>query len=86
VRVTAVQVVATAPLGALVGWGGLGRYIIDGLAQFDLVRVFSGALLVAVLAVVTELAFGVVERVVLPRGVRRLSRAEAATRVAGATV
>jgi osmoprotectant transport system permease protein len=84
VRVAAVQVVATAPLGALVGWGGLGRFIIDGLAQFDLVQVFAGAALVAVLAVATELAFGVLERVVLPRGVRRLSHADAATVVAKA--
>lgn len=84
VRVAAVQVVATAPLGALVGWGGLGRYIIDGLAQFDLVRVFAGAALVALLAVCTELAFGVLEKIVLPRGVRRLSHADAATVVAKA--
>ena len=84
VRVAAVQVVATAPLGALVGWGGLGRYIIDGLAQFDLVRVFVGALLVAVLAIATEVLLGVLERVLLPRGVRRLTHSEAATVVAKA--
>jgi len=84
VRVAAVQVVATAPLGALVGWGGLGRFIIDGLAQFDIPQVFAGALLVAVLAIATEVAFGTIERVVVPRGVRRLSRAEAAERVARA--
>ena len=84
VRVAAVQVVATAPLGALVGWGGLGRFIIDGLAQFDLVRVFAGAALVALLAVSTELAFSAVERFALPRGVRRVSRADAATVVAKA--
>lgn len=80
-RVAAVQVVATAPLGAVVGWGGLGRFIIDGLAQFDIPQVFAGAVLVALLAIATELAFGTVERVVLPAGVRRLSRAEAAARV-----
>src|SRR5690606_42136842 len=28
-RVSSVQVVATATLGAVVGWGGLGRYVID---------------------------------------------------------
>ena len=84
VRVAAVQVVATAPLGALVGWGGLGRYIIDGLAQFDLVRVFAGALLVALLAVITEVAFSALERVVLPHGIRRLTHSEAATVVAKA--
>jgi len=82
VRVAAVQVVATVPLAALVGWGGLGRFIIDGLAQFDLAQVFAGALLVAVLAVLVETGLGLLERVVLPAGVRRLSRAEAASTVA----
>jgi osmoprotectant transport system permease protein len=81
VRVAAVQVVATVPLAALVGWGGLGRFIIDGLAQFDMAQVFAGALLVAVLAILTEVGFGLLERVVLPAGVRRLSRAEAASTV-----
>jgi osmoprotectant transport system permease protein len=81
VRVAAVQVVATVPLGALVGWGGLGRYIIDGLAQFDIPQVFAGALLVAALAVLTEVGLGLAERLALPSGVRRLSRAEAAATV-----
>jgi osmoprotectant transport system permease protein len=72
-RVAAVQVVATAPLGALVGWGGLGRFIIDGLAVRDFPQVFAGALLVALLAVVTDFAFTLIERFVLPHGVRRLS-------------
>jgi osmoprotectant transport system permease protein len=80
-RVAAVQIVATAPLGALVGWGGLGRFIIDGLAQFDLPQVFAGALLVALLAIATETGLGLLERVVLQAGVRRLTRAEAAARV-----
>jgi osmoprotectant transport system permease protein len=74
-RVAAVQVVATAPLGALVGWGGLGRYIIDGLAVRDFAEVFAGASLVAGLAVLTELAFTAFERVFLPAGVRRLASA-----------
>ena len=81
-RVAAVQVVATAPLGALVGWGGLGRFIIDGLAVRDFAQVFAGALLVAALAVLTELSFALLQRLILPAGVRRLSRAQAATFVA----
>jgi osmoprotectant transport system permease protein len=77
-RVAAVQVVATAPLGAVIGWGGLGRFIIDGLAQFDIPQVIAGASLVALLAIGTDLAFGGAQRVLLPRGVERLTRAEAA--------
>jgi osmoprotectant transport system permease protein len=57
IRTAAVQVVATATLGAVIGTGGLGRYIVDGIAQRRHEEVFAGALLVALLAVATELAF-----------------------------
>ena len=70
VRVAAVQVVATATLGALVGWGGLGRFIVDGFAVRDSVEVFAGALLVAGLAIVTELVLGTVEKQVVPATLR----------------
>lgn len=70
VRVAAVQVVATATLGALVAWGGLGRFIIDGFSQQDNVEVFVGGLLVALLAILTELFFGYVERRAVPAGIR----------------
>ena len=70
VRVASVQVVATATLGAIVAWGGLGRYIIDGFAQQDKVTVFAGALLVAGLALATEAVMSGVERVVVPRGLK----------------
>ncbi|HUG55850.1 MAG TPA: ABC transporter permease [Candidatus Limnocylindrales bacterium] len=61
-RNAAVAVVATATLGAIVAGPGLGRYIVDGLALQEYERLFAGALLVALLAVGTELAFGVFER------------------------
>lgn len=77
-RVAAVQVVATAPLGALVGWGGLGRFIVDGFAQRDFGQVAGGAILVAGLAVLVEVAFALLERIVVPAGIRRLTLAEAA--------
>lgn len=69
-RISSVQVVATATLGALVAWGGLGRFIIDGFAQGDRVMVFAGGLLVALLAVLTELAFSLAERLAIPKGLR----------------
>lgn len=62
-RIAAVQVVATATLGALVAWGGLGRYIIDGFATRDTPEVVAGGILVALLALATELAFTVAERI-----------------------
>ncbi len=66
VRVATVQVVATATLGAIVAWGGLGRYIIDGFAIQDGVLVFAGALLVGGLALVTEVGMNFLERAIVP--------------------
>jgi osmoprotectant transport system permease protein len=66
-RTAAVQVVATATLGALTSWGGLGRYIVDGLATQDRPQILAGAILVALLAIVTEVLFGALERVLAPK-------------------
>lgn len=74
-RTAAVQVVATATLAALIGGGGLGRYIIDGEAQGDQPKLIAGAILVALLAVITEVVFGWVERRVTPRALRGRSSA-----------
>ena len=62
-RTALVQVIATATLAALVAWGGLGRFIIDGFAVRDDARIAAGAILVAALAIAAELSFGLVQRV-----------------------
>jgi osmoprotectant transport system permease protein len=76
IRTSAVQVVATATLGALVAYGGLGRYIIDGFAIQDDVQIVAGALLVALLSVATEVAFGLLERRIVPAPLRRARPAD----------
>jgi osmoprotectant transport system permease protein len=76
VRTSAVNIVATATLAALVAYGGLGRFIVDGLAQRDFVQLFAGALLVAVLSVAVELGMTGLQRIVTPVGLR----SEASTR------
>jgi osmoprotectant transport system permease protein len=70
IRGAAVSIVATVTLGALVASGGLGRYIVDGLARRDNERLVVGALLVALLAIATEAAFGLLQRRAVPAGVR----------------
>jgi osmoprotectant transport system permease protein len=70
IRTSAVAVVATATLAAVVGWGGLGRYIYDGSRVHDYERLFAGALLVALLANAVELLLAVVQHFVVPRGMR----------------
>jgi osmoprotectant transport system permease protein len=70
IRNAALAIIATATLGALVAGGGLGRYIVDGFALQEYPRMYVGALLVALLAVAVEIAFGVVERLIVSKGVR----------------
>lgn len=77
IRVSAVQVVATEPIRAFLGGDGMGRYVRDGLGQNNDTLLIGGAILVATLAAVTGLAFGLLERTVLPEGVRRLKTTRA---------
>ncbi len=67
IRNAAVAVVATATLAALVGWGGLGRFIVDGFATGDKAEILVGAALVALLAIGTELGLAGLERALTPR-------------------
>jgi osmoprotectant transport system permease protein len=62
VRSSAVAIVATAPLMSLVGADTLGNYILAGLSLSDEVQVFAAALLVVVVALLTEAAFAWLER------------------------
>jgi len=68
IRTAAVNVVATATLGALVAGGALGRFIVDGFALREYDQLVGGALLVALLAIVTEITFGALARTSAPRG------------------
>lgn len=74
-RVSAVQIIATATLGALVGFSALGSFITEGIAQFDDGKMLTGGLLVALLAILTEGTFSVLERTLTPwRGPRQRRR------------
>ncbi len=65
-RVAAVQVVATATLGALVGFTGLGSLIVEGFAQQNDGKLLTGAFLVAVLSLLTEALFYGIQRLSTP--------------------
>ncbi len=66
IRTAAVQVVATATLAALLGGGTLGNIIRTGFARQDSGVVVAGALLVAALAVLTEVVLSVTSWLVTP--------------------
>lgn len=69
-RTGAIFVVATATIAAYIGLGGLGRYIIDGLATQNYGEVAGGAALVVILALIVQLVFVGLRRLVVPAGVR----------------
>ncbi|MFL5797841.1 MAG: ABC transporter permease [Actinomycetota bacterium] len=67
-RTSAVTVVATATLAAFVGGGGLGAFLYGGFSQNGQEQqLIGGAMLVAVLAILTEVLFAGLERAVTPR-------------------
>ncbi|MBM9505208.1 ABC transporter permease [Actinacidiphila acididurans] len=68
VRSAAVQVVATATLAAMAGFGGLGRIITAGFSRQVTAEVLAGAVLVAALALLVEGACAGVQRLVDPGG------------------
>jgi osmoprotectant transport system permease protein len=70
-RSASVQIVATATIAAVVSFGGFGRYVIDGLYEYDYAQVAGGALLVALLSVAVLLLFAGLARVLVSPGVRR---------------
>jgi osmoprotectant transport system permease protein len=73
-RTSAVFVVATATIAAYIGLGGLGRFIIDGLASDQYGPVAGGALLVVLLAILVLLLFALLSRFLVPAGLRKQRR------------
>jgi osmoprotectant transport system permease protein len=73
-RTAAIFVVATATIAAYPGFGGLGRYIIDGLASNNYGEVAGGAAVIVVLALVIQALFVGLRRLVVPTGLRLQAR------------
>lgn len=73
-RTAAIFVVATATIAAEIGVGGLGRYVIDGLAANNYGEVAGGAVVIVVLALVVQAIFTGLRRLVVPKGLRLQAR------------
>ncbi|MEM9172182.1 MAG: glycine betaine ABC transporter substrate-binding protein [Pseudomonadota bacterium] len=70
-RTAAVISIGTATLAAFIGAGGLGQPIWTGLALNDTQLILQGAIPAAVLAVLTDLGFDLLERRLVPAHLRR---------------
>jgi osmoprotectant transport system permease protein len=71
IRIAAVINVGTATLAAFIGAGGLGEYIVTGLALNNTLMILTGAVPAAVLALLIELIFEVIERKAVPAHLRK---------------
>jgi osmoprotectant transport system permease protein len=88
IRSASVQVIATTTLGAILGIGGLGRFIVDGIAQNDDGQLYGGVVLVAGLAMLSEIVLSQFQRIASapaagPRSVRPFRQLAEAPRPAG---
>jgi osmoprotectant transport system permease protein len=70
IKTSAVINIGTATLAALIGAGGLGEPIISGLNLNDHVTILQGAIPAALLALIVQFGFDLLDRVLIPRGLR----------------
>ncbi len=71
IRTAAVINVGTATLAAFIGAGGLGEFIVTGLALNNVTMILTGAIPSALLAIVTELLFEGIEWIAIPQHLRK---------------
>ena len=69
IRAGALQIVATVVLAAYVTLGGLGTYIIQGIAINRYDMILGSAIVIVALALVLDGVFALLQRIVVPRGV-----------------
>jgi osmoprotectant transport system permease protein len=70
VRTAAVITIGTATLAAFIGAGGLGEFIVTGLALNNTQLILQGAIPAAVLAIVVEFLFELLEKAFIPKHLR----------------
>ena len=71
IKTAAVINVGTATIGALIGAGGYGQPILNGVRLNNTSLILQGAIPAALLAIVAQLIFELIERKCVPRGLRQ---------------
>lgn len=72
IRLSTVYIVSWATLAGLIGAGGLGDLIWTGLSTYNTKYILAGAVPSAILAFILNGLIGLLERILTPRGLRRL--------------
>ncbi len=70
VRVAVVMSIGIAAIAAYIGAGGLGSYVFRGISTSYDAMLFTGAIVVSIMAIVADLFFGWLERLLTPKGLR----------------
>jgi osmoprotectant transport system permease protein len=70
IKTSAVINIGTATLAALIGAGGLGEPILSGLDLNDHTTILEGAIPAALLALVVQWIFDLLDRILIPKGLR----------------
>jgi osmoprotectant transport system permease protein len=78
IRTSAVQIIATATLAAIIGAGGYGEYIYLGLREFDTTQLLAGAIPVTILALTAEVLLGWLQGAITPAGLKVQTTADVA--------
>jgi osmoprotectant transport system permease protein len=74
IKTSAVVNVGTATIAAFIGAGGFGDRIVTGLALNDQSALLAGAIPVAALALLMQGMFELIEKLVVPAGLRLARR------------
>jgi len=69
-RTAMLQVIATATIGAILDGGGLGQFIVDGIARRNDGMLYAGVVLVAALAIGVDVGMSWLQRRLTPRALR----------------
>ena len=70
VRVAVVMSIGIGAIAAFIGAGGLGRYIFMGISQSYNGMINTGAIAVSIMAILADLVFGVIENLMVSKGLR----------------
>jgi osmoprotectant transport system permease protein len=70
IKTSAVINVGTATLGALIGAGGYGQPILTGIRLDDTGLILQGAVPAALLSLLVQFIFDLLDRVFIPKGLR----------------
>ncbi|WP_414053402.1 ABC transporter permease [Macrococcus equi] len=70
IRLSAVYAISWATLASYIGAGGLGDFIFNGLNLFQPKLIIAGAVLVTLLALITDFILSIVENYTTPKGLK----------------